>query len=60
MTNTQKPTLRDTVKTSPRLTPDINDVKFAGAENRSVMPNPGTLDTPDPANVVEGQNSKSN
>ena len=54
-----KPDLRDQ-KSKPGATPDINSVKFSGDENRKVMPSSGKLVTPDPGNVVEGQNSKSN
>jgi len=35
-------------------------VEFAGDENRTVMPSSGRIVSPDPGNVVEGQNSKSN
>jgi hypothetical protein len=58
MTRTDKD-LRDQ-KAAPRLTPDINDVKFAGDENRKVMPGSGKITSPDPGNVVEGQATKSN
>jgi hypothetical protein len=56
---THKPDLRDT-KAKPAATPDMNDVKFAGGENRRVMPSSGKLVSPDPGNVVEGQTTKSN
>ena len=54
-----KPDLRDT-NPKPGATPDVNDVKFAGSENRRVMPSSGKLVTPDPGNVAEGQATKSN
>jgi hypothetical protein len=54
-----KSDLRDT-KPKPGVTPNLNDVKFAGDENRKVMPSSGKLVTPDPGNVVEGQATKSN
>jgi hypothetical protein len=54
-----KSDLRDQ-KPKPGATPDTNDVKFAGSENRKVMPSYGKLVTPDPGNVVEGQVTKSN
>ena len=41
-------------------TTNVNDVEFAGSENRKVMPSSGRIVSPDPGNVVEGQNSKSN
>lgn len=56
---TRKPDLRDH-KSKPGVTPDRNNVKFAGAENRTVMPSSGKLVTPDPGNVVAGQTTKSN
>ena len=52
-----KPDLRDQ-KPKPGATPDTNDVKFAGDENRTVMPSSGKLVSPDPGNVVEGQGAK--
>ena len=58
MTSTHKD-LRDQ-KAKPRLTPDVNDVKFAGDENRKVMPSSGKIVSPDLGNVVEGQATKSN
>lgn len=57
---TKKPDLRDQAKNRPHATANLNDVKFAGAENRGVMPSSGRIVSPDPGNVVEGQNSKSN
>ncbi|MBV9550830.1 MAG: hypothetical protein JO256_14265 [Alphaproteobacteria bacterium] len=53
-------TLRDVrdQKAQPRATPDLNDVKFAGDENRKVMPSSGKLVTPDPGNVPEGQTTR--
>jgi len=45
-------------KAQPRVTSDLNDVKFAGDENRKVMPSSGKLVTPDPGNVPEGQTTK--
>jgi hypothetical protein len=56
---TNKPDLRDQ-KAKPAATPDVNDVKFAGSENRRVMPSSGKLVSPDPGNVVDGQTTKSN
>jgi hypothetical protein len=58
MANTQKHDLRDQAKPKPGVTPTDTDVEFAGDENRKVMPSTGRLVTPDPGNVVEGQNSK--
>jgi hypothetical protein len=56
----KKPDLRDQAKKArPHLTPDTNDVKFAGAENRGVMPSSGKLASPDLGNKVEGQTTKS-
>lgn len=52
------PDLRDR-KPTPGITPDMNNVKFAGDENRAVMPSSGKLLTPGPGNVVEGQTTKS-
>lgn len=60
MTNTHKHDLRDTKPGKPGVTPTHTDVKFAGSSNPQVMPSSGRLVTPDPGNVVEGQNSKSN
>jgi hypothetical protein len=54
----KKPDLRDQAKNRPHGTPDLNDVKFAGAENRGVMPGSGTIVSPEPGNKVEGQTSK--
>jgi hypothetical protein len=51
-------TLRDVRDQKPKATPDTNDVKFAGDENRKVMPSSGKLVTPDPGNVPEGQTTK--
>ena len=45
-------------KAQPHLTTDTNDVKFAGDENRKVMPSSGKLVTPDPGNVPTGQTTK--
>jgi hypothetical protein len=59
--NDKKSDLRDQArKNRPHLTPDTNDVKFAGDENRKVMPSSGKITSPDPGNVVEGQATKSN
>ncbi len=56
-----KPDLRNqTVGARPHATPDLNDVKFAGDENRKVMPGSGRITSPDPGNVAEGQATKSN
>jgi hypothetical protein len=55
----KKPDLRDQGgKGRPSVTPTNTDVKFAGAENRSVMPGSGKIVSPDPGNKVEGQTSK--
>jgi hypothetical protein len=58
MTNTRKHDLRDQPASKPGVTPTDTEVEFAGDENRKVMPSSGRLVTPDPGNVVEGQNSK--
>jgi hypothetical protein len=59
MSKTQKPDLRDQGKKDrPHVTPDLNDVKFAGARNPGVMPGSGKYVTPGPGNEVEGQTSK--
>ncbi len=58
MADDRKHDLRDQVTPKPGVTPTNTDVEFAGDENRKVMPSSGRLVTPDPGNVVEGQNSK--
>jgi len=61
MTMTSKHDLREEAKKArPHATTNLNDVTFAGDENRTVMPSSGRIVSPDPGNVVEGQNSKSN
>jgi hypothetical protein len=61
MTSTSKQDLREQAKKArPHATTNVNDVEFAGDENRKVMPSSGRITSPDPGNVVEGQNSKSN
>lgn len=56
---TDKPDLRDRNPNGQRhATPSNTDVKFAGDENRNVMPSSGKLVTPDPGNVPEGQTTK--
>jgi hypothetical protein len=54
----QKHDLRDQKKPQPGVTTTNTDVEFAGAPNPKVMPSSGRLVTPDPGNVVEGQNRK--
>jgi hypothetical protein len=55
----KKPDLRDRDgKGRPHVTPTNTDVKFAGAENRNVMPGSSKIVSPDPGNKVEGQTSK--
>jgi hypothetical protein len=59
MTDKRKPDLRDQGgKGRPQVTPDTNDVKFAGARNPGVMPGSGKIVSPEPGDGVEGQNSK--
>ena len=61
MSSTSKHDLREqAAKARPHATPDTNDVKFAGDENRKVMPSTGKITSPDPGNVVDGQATKSN
>lgn len=55
----KQPDLRDQLpKGHKHATPTDTDVKFAGAENRNVMPSSGKLVTPEPGNVPEGQATK--
>ncbi len=55
----KKPDLRDRDgKGRPHVSLTNTDVRFAGAENRSVMPGSGQIVSPDPGEKVEGQTSK--
>jgi hypothetical protein len=59
MSKDRKPDLRGkSGKDRPHVTPDVNDVKFAGATNSGVMPSSGKYVTPGPGHEAEGQTSK--
>jgi hypothetical protein len=56
MAEIKKPDLRD--RKAPRTTVTNTDEKFAGDENRNVVPPSAKMVTPDPSNVPEGQATK--
>jgi hypothetical protein len=56
MAKTKKPDLRD--PRAPGTTLTNTDEKFAGDENRTIVPPTAKMVTPDPGNVPEGQVTK--